>query len=113
MKYPSINDALERAEIRAQELPHIIQVKESDWDTVVLANEVKRLKREVERLTVKKIPPPTTPITPWPKSPKDWLYSQCEVCGMHFNGPMGYVCPRSDCPTAVTCGGTIKDKFID
>lgn len=23
----------------------------------------------------------------------------CSVCGMKGSGPMGYVCPRMDCPT--------------
>jgi hypothetical protein len=27
----------------------------------------------------------------------------CQVCGAH--GAVGFVCPRSDCPTRVTCGG--------
>lgn len=118
MKYPSINDALERAEIRAQELPHIIQVNESDWDVVVLANEVKRLRREVDKRTPKKS---TQPLKIYPSNPyvipptpiDDFMYSQCKVCGMLFNGPMGYCCPRSDCPTGVTCNTSIKDKFVD
>lgn len=25
----------------------------------------------------------------------------CQVCGIIFNGAMGYCCPRTDCPTAV------------
>ena len=29
----------------------------------------------------------------------------CQVCGVH--GVPGYVCPRSDCPTKVTCGGVV------
>lgn len=29
----------------------------------------------------------------------------CQVCGVH--GVTGYVCPRSDCPTKVTCGGVV------
>jgi len=32
----------------------------------------------------------------------------CEVCGLGKNGEVtGYVCQRSDCPTRVTCGGTL------
>jgi len=27
----------------------------------------------------------------------------CSVCGISSN-PMGYVCPRSECPSKVTCG---------
>ena len=29
----------------------------------------------------------------------------CQVCGAH--GAVGFVCPRSDCPTKVTCGGVV------
>lgn len=110
-KYPTIQDALERAERRAQELPHVAQVNESDWDVVVLANEVKRLKRELQRLSPKKddqrIFPQTIPVTP-----HSIPWNSCSVCGMKFEGPMGYVCPRSDCPTAVTCV-SVRDKYID
>ena len=32
--------------------------------------------------------------------------AQCSRCGMVFEGVMGWVCPRSDCPTrASSCGG--------
>ena len=103
MKYPSINDSLERAELRAQELPHIVQVNESDWDVVVLANEVKRLRREVNRLTPKKIQPPTTPITPWPGGPIGPITtnSTCPKCGMLMEGCIGYVCNVPKCPTGL------------
>ena len=30
-------------------------------------------------------------------------YAGCSVCGLKFDGVMGYVCTRSDCPTAVRC----------
>lgn len=28
----------------------------------------------------------------------------CRVCGMKWDKPMGYVCPRSDCPSKITSG---------
>lgn len=32
----------------------------------------------------------------------------CRVCGMGKNGEaMGYVCPRSDCPTRVSCQASL------
>jgi hypothetical protein len=32
----------------------------------------------------------------------------CKVCGVGDGGKaMGYVCPRGDCPTKVTCGGAV------
>jgi len=33
---------------------------------------------------------------------------QCPLCGVGDGGKaMGYVCPRGDCPTKVTCGGAV------
>lgn len=40
----NLNDALDRAAKRETELPQVIQVRVSDWDTVVLADEVRRLR---------------------------------------------------------------------
>jgi hypothetical protein len=47
----------------------------------------------------------TKPV--WPTPPTmpsvdgvDWDPA-CKVCGL--KGVMGYVCPRSDCPTRITC----------
>lgn len=28
------------------------------------------------------------------------INTACKVCGIKFDGPMGYVCPHPDCPTA-------------
>lgn len=38
---------------------------------------------------------PTLPTIPPPKVD----YSKCSVCGIQFDGPMGYVCQRLDCPS--------------
>lgn len=27
--------------------------------------------------------------------------SACKTCGIKFDGPMGYSCPRSDCPSGI------------
>lgn len=27
----------------------------------------------------------------------------CRVCGIHFEGIMGYVCPHTACPSRITC----------
>jgi len=41
---------------------------------------------------------PCFPMLPYPRG--------CRVCGMGADGqPVGYVCPRSDCPSRVSCGG--------
>lgn len=44
--------------------------------------------------------PPTTYPSP---DPSYMQPSSCRVCGMKFDGPMGYVCSRPDCPSGVTC----------
>jgi hypothetical protein len=43
-------------------------------------------------------------VMPGPAQPFSGDYCGCQVCGMSWkDGPMGYVCSRSDCPTRVTC----------
>ena len=42
--------------------------------------------------------PPFPPVSQWNQG--------CAVCGIGADGKAyGYVCPRHDCPTKVTCGG--------
>ena len=44
--------------------------------------------------------PPFPPVSQWNRG--------CAVCGIGADGKAyGYVCPRSDCPTKVTCGGAV------
>ena len=43
----SLADALRSAEQRERDLPRIVQVYASDWDEVILAHEVYRLRREL------------------------------------------------------------------
>lgn len=44
--------------------------------------------------------PDKTPAR-WPDAtPAPVLYERgCARCGIKWDGPMGYVCPRTDCPT--------------
>ena len=35
----------------------------------------------------------------------------CQVCGLGSQGPMGYACPRQDCPTAITYHINQQDLF--
>ena len=42
-----IEEALKRAEKKRLELPKIVQVQDSDWDVVVLADEIDRLQRRL------------------------------------------------------------------
>jgi len=53
-EYPTIQEALDRADRTAQDLPHVVQVRASDWDTVVLSNELRRLQHRVTQLTLKR-----------------------------------------------------------
>ena len=43
----------------------------------------------------------TKPVWPPPPTMPQPKQDGCRVCGM--TGVMGYVCPRSDCPTRITC----------
>lgn len=70
--------------------------------------------------------PGAIPCSPWPSAPGApypypmtapyvkqndpsdmtpmWHANGCRVCGLGKNGEsLGYVCPRFDCPTKVTC----------
>lgn len=47
--------------------------------------------------------PDCPPFVPMPQWPMDELAPKCGTCGMQFTGPMGYVCPRGDCPSKITC----------
>lgn len=42
---------------------------------------------------------------PVQKPPYQGWWPGCQVCGAH--GATGFVCPRLDCPTKVTCGGVV------
>lgn len=49
--------------------------------------------------------------SPWPIIPPTGPYNNnsCSVCGVKFDGPMGYVCSRTDCPSGVSyCGTEVK-----
>jgi hypothetical protein len=52
---------------------------------------------------------PAPAPAPMPLFPPVYLWKRgCAVCGIGAGGhAYGYVCPRSDCPTRVTCGGTV------
>lgn len=44
---------------------------------------------------------PTTPVVP-DVMPVP-VTNGCHVCGIKFDGVMGYVCQRTDCPSAIRC----------
>lgn len=43
-----------------------------------------------------RMPIPAEPLYPLP--------TNCVVCGLKFDGPMGYVCGHPQCPTGVSTG---------
>jgi 2-oxo-4-hydroxy-4-carboxy--5-ureidoimidazoline (OHCU) decarboxylase len=51
MKMPTIKQAMTRADKKRFELPRVIQVRPSDWDTIILTKEIRRLQRKQESKT--------------------------------------------------------------
>ena len=56
------------------------------------------------------MPSPATPY-PWPPvsyphqvDPSYLQKATCNTCGITFDGHIGYVCTRQDCPSSVRCG---------
>lgn len=46
---------------------------------------------------------PYSPPELWPEINTVNPKPGCRVCGIKWDKPMGYVCPRSDCPSKITC----------
>ena len=59
-------------------------------------DELSDIIQRIERLE-RTIFPPYVPYAPMRVPPQ--TTSACSKCGMGLSGGMGYVCPRSDCPT--------------
>ncbi len=72
-----------------------------------LEAEMLELQARVSRLEALIKPLQPNPVV-FPQTP-DWLSpsiqplpaSKCSKCGLEFSGPMGYCCPRTDCPTGL------------
>lgn len=69
--------------------------------------EVERRIAELEAAATRQLPcwPVTTDRIVWPDNdriadPEIAKILSCHVCGLLFEGVMGYVCPRADCPRA-------------
>ena len=66
-----------------------------------LERRIKELEDEIERLKFEKNLPKSNPIPlPMPTYPMI-PETHCSVCGMKFDGPMGYVCYHPRCPTGI------------
>lgn len=70
------------------------------------ANPAPSLKDLIDRAP-KTPPTPLFPLFPLPQQQPVERYaaSQCAVCHMNFEGPMGYVCGNANCPSRISCGG--------
>lgn len=72
----------------------------------ILEEEVRKLSQRVQELETElhrertKLNP-WDPIGPRPVFPEFTPLKACSKCGLEFNGPMGYCCPRPDCPTGL------------
>lgn len=52
---------------------------------------------------------PYQPITTPPYQPTWVIPNSCAVCGLKFDGPMGYVCTNPRCPSGVSyCGSKLE-----
>lgn len=89
------------------------KLEQLEAEVQLLRNRISELEAQLHRERTKwipygPIPNPVVPETPiWPAPGIQPLpTSKCSKCGLEFNGPMGYCCPRSDCPTglgSITC----------
>ena len=59
------------------------------------------------------------PMVTWPSTTFPEIYdpiqssNSCHVCGMKFEGSMGFACSRSDCPSAVVyCANGDGEKIV-
>lgn len=74
------------------------RVKDMEARVKEQAELILQLQKEIARMTT--MPTPYK----WPDLPKYSMNTGCPVCGLGSNGEaMGYVCTRTDCPTAVRC----------
>ena len=69
-----------------------------------LEKQVAYLERRVNELEqANRMHHPFQPVTiPTPYNPQWKIPNACSVCGLQFNGPMGYVCSNPQCPSGVT-----------
>ena len=81
-----------------------------EWNLAVIEDfgDEEQLHRQHKAITALRaaLAEPQEPAIPWGKAIGVEQKRGCRVCGIGADGKAyGYVCPRSDCPTRVTCGG--------
>ena len=68
---------------------------------------VAELEGELEE--ARRLAAPYQPITTPPYQPTWVVPNACSVCGLKFDGPMGYACTNPRCPSGVSyCGSKIE-----
>ena len=88
-----VEQAAEALELSMKLLPNVLGGKRSNA-AIALRAELAEPVREPAPM------PPFPPVSLWKRG--------CAVCGIGAGGhAYGYACPRSDCPTRVTCGGVV------
>jgi hypothetical protein len=55
IKERTLKQALDRAEIKKTEMSQICQLYPSDWDTIILANEVIKLRKIIKKIQLKRL----------------------------------------------------------
>lgn len=80
--------------------PRILEIErrqaEQDARQAALEKRVAELEQQVARQV------PWWPTHPEVSDPVMEDVPTCRVCGLRFEGVMGYVCPRSDCPSGIS-----------
>ena len=71
---------------------------EAEMDT--LRHRVAHLEAELEQ--ARRLTAPYQPITTPPYQPTWIVPNSCAVCGIKFDGPMGYACTNPRCPSGVS-----------
>lgn len=101
-----LEKVLEDALVSLKELHADVESLKRDNER--LENENKFLQGLVDKLAQPLKPPPSGEYNPWEQGIPTWpikspysLNTGCQVCGL--KGVNGYVCPRTDCPTGVSC----------
>jgi len=72
---------------------------------------VERLEHKFAIMQAESQDSPLKPQQPiWPMNPMEpgteYNANRCHICDIEFTSTMGYSCPRTDCPSAITCGSS-------
>ena len=79
-----------------------------ELEVISLRKRTQELEEELERH--QRLSSPYQPIAPTVPYQPTWVApNACSICGMKFDGPMGYVCTNPRCPSGVVyCGSGLE-----